>query len=169
MLKRYREHLFIGLAILMAGCQGSSAPPALADGPARGRIHAGQGVDALQLGESRADVEKALGAPEGVDHNEFNKNQTYDLYYAKGLELGFSKDQLESIVCHPQEDRWVAYPGATAEGLWVGSRKPDFEKILGTPKEALSQALKYADRGLWIEFDKDGKVSAIKIGKPGVS
>jgi hypothetical protein len=154
--------LALGLACSLSGCSADS----LATSSFRNRIHPGQGLDTVTLGESKEQVEKALGAPEGTDQNDFNKSQTYDLYYSKGLELGFARGELESIVCHPQKDRWVAYPGATAEGLWVGSRKSDFEKVLGTPKAAFPEALKYPT-GLWGEFDKDGKVLDLRVLKPG--
>ncbi len=164
---------FILAALLLAGCTGggggpAATPTAAAGGPVAkgsGTIVAGKSVDALTLGESKADVEKAMGGLGEQDVNEFNKAQSYAIYKDKGLELVFDKDKLGMIVCHNDED-FTPYTGATAEGLWVGSSKDDVKKALGPPKEDPGQALDYAAQGIWFTFSPEGKVETIRISQP---
>lgn len=184
---------FICLAGLAAGCsqspppapsssQTSSAPaptatpfassstplPLPAFDPAqKGRIKPGESVDGLKLGVDGPGMEKVLGKPDTAD--KLMKNQIFACYYAKGLEVAIVDGKVETITCHvaekTPEGEWKAYTGATADGLWVGSQRADFEKALGTGGRAFKEAIQYPSKGLWIRFDDAGRTNTVSVKK----
>jgi len=172
--------VFACFAILLSGgcAQPSAAPPGAApsaiapasapvgkfDRAQKGKIVPGTSVEGVKLGISQAEVEKLLGKPEAVDR--FSA-QTYLSYYGKGLEVALNDGKVGQITCHAKKDQWQAYPGGTSDGLWVGSPRADFEKALsGERASSFPEALKYAARGLWIRFDKDGTTESVSVLKP---
>lgn len=165
--------LLLGLGLLLVGCP---TQPATTPSPAAptsqslptqtGDILPGEGVGELRLGQSKEEVEKILGEPQERDANEFAPGTTYGLYYRKGLELTYKDEKLAAIVLHREENQWSAYPGATSEGLWVGSQPEEVIKALGKPPEDNSRALRYPTQGLWFRLDDSGKVESLSILAP---
>ena len=151
------------LAALAGGCAKPSAPPPPPLDPAqKGKIQAGIGVEEARLNMTQAEVEKIWGKPEAVD--KFSKSQVFLSYYQKGIEVALDDGKVGVITCHAQDDQWKAYPGATAEGLWVGSPRAQFEATL-KGGSSFSEALKYPNLGLWIRFTDKGATSTISVIK----
>lgn len=121
-----------------------------------GKIKPGVGIENIELGQEKKDVEKILGKPEAEDSNEFAPGQTYVLYYSKGIELSYNKDKLEVITLHSTDDSWSYYSGGTDNGLGVGSPSSQIVKALGEPTgQSTSRALRYSKLGLWFRLASD--------------
>ncbi len=169
---RLTHILLLALGLLLAGCpqQPATTTPTPAATPSvqpkSGDILPGEGVGELRLGQTKEEVEKLLGEPQERDANEFAPGTTYGLYYRKGLELTYQDEKLAAIVLHREEKQWSAYPGATSDGLWVGSDPAEVTKVLGPPPEDNSRALRYPKQGLWFRLDDAGKVESLSILGP---
>lgn len=140
-----------------------------------GKVKAGQGVESISLGLSKAQVTKILGAPEEVDANEFSPGQTYACYYAKGIELSFANDKLSVITLQsPSSDpKYQTYAGATEQGLGIGSTADQIIESLGEPAPDTPRALRYPQLGLWFRLDNDrgapgktARAQSVQVMKP---
>jgi len=149
----------VGLLLLLValGCASPSPP-----GPNPGRIRPGVGVEEVQLGQARTEVEARLGQPDATETNPFNSKNTLALYHEMGLEISYDGDKVGTVVLHPTRIPWKAYQGSTAEGVWVGSNPDGVKKALGPPTKELLQALMYP--GLWIRLDSQGRIESISLG-----
>ncbi len=158
----FRRLFFISvLAWLTWGCGAQPQAPTTPALPVT--IQAGEGVEQVSLGETKADIEQRLGEPEERDINEFAPSSSYSLYHSKGLELVFADDVLEMIVCHPSDQEWTGYGGATKEGLSVHSTRENVVAALGTPAEESPQSLNYESQGIWFRFTPEGTVEALCV------
>lgn len=175
------------LSLLATGCKTSTSPspegssvtpsagsptPVTQVDLTPGKVKAGIGVEGISLGESKAQVNKTLGAPEETDSNEFAPGQDYALYYKKGIELSFTKDKLEVITLHSPDSKWAAYTGATEKGLGVGSAADEIVKALGEPAPDAPRALRYPKLGLWFRLNAErgsssgARAESLQIMKP---
>lgn len=162
MLKR---PLFFMLCLLVLGCQSGKQTPTTTPTKAQaeltpvtlasGKIEPGVGIEEVKLGQTRADVEKALGAPDAHDVNEFAKGQTYLLYHKKGIELTLQDDTVEMITLHPTVKEWSPYSGGTAEGMGVTSTAKEISDALGPPDEDAPRVLRYLTKGIVFRFDRN--------------
>ena len=146
------------ILLLLFGCA-----PKLDPGQ-KGKIKPGVGVEGVSLGMQPADAVKALGKPEEEFKDNLAPDSVYWLYYGKGLELTFTKGKLDYIVCHGQEDKWMPYPGATAEGISTASTRKDCEAALGAPLSKTNRALEY--KGLTLRLTPEEKVESIAVKVP---
>ena len=164
--------LYLCLSLLLFACPGDgpkstpTAAPTKAVSQKVGDVAPGQGVGEIQLGQTSAEVEEALGPPQERDANEFSPGMTYALYYRKGLELTYKDDKLVAIVLHREKEQWSAYPGATEDGLWVGSTPEEVKELLGPPPEDNKRALRYPKHGLWFRLDDTGQVDTLSVLEP---
>lgn len=147
----------------------TAAPVALTSG----EITAGVGIKEIQLDQTKPEIEKAMGAPEEVDSNEYAPGQTYALYYSKGIELSYSEEKLSFITLHGTDGKWKAYPGGTKEGLGVGSSAKQIAEALGEPDDQGegSRAMRYRKLGLWFRLDAErssdsAKAESLQVMKP---
>lgn len=154
------------ICLVLAGCTGQPSPSKPVPAPSPGAVLPLEGIQEVKLGEAQAEVEKRLGEPEERDANEFNPGNTYALYHGRGIEIGYDDGQVAMIVLHNESGPWKAYPGGTAEGLWVGSDPTTITSSLGQPPEQLSRALKYPDKGLWFRLDEQGQVESLSVYRP---
>ena len=154
---------------VQATAEATSAPVTLAPG----EITAGVGIKEIHLDQTKPEIEKAIGAPEEVDSNEYAPGQTYALYYTKGIELSYSEEKLSFITLHGSEGKWKAYAGGTKEGLGVGSSAKQISEALGEPDDQGegSRAMRYRKLGLWFRLDADrssdsAKAESLQVMKP---
>lgn len=144
-----------GQPVVTPTAQASVASPVVELTP--GQIQAGVGIEGVSLGQSKEQVIKTLGPPEGEDSNEYAPGQSYALYYSKGIELIYANDKLEVIILHaPPETNWTtAYTGATEQGFGVGTPAEDIVKALGEPEPGTPRALRYPKLGIWFRLDAE--------------
>lgn len=154
---RFRLLLPSLVVLLLLGCSASSPP-----GPNPGFVQPGVGLREVRLGQTRAEVEKALGSPSETEGNPFNTRNTLALYHGRGIEISYDSDVVGTVVIHPAVAPWSAYQGSTSQGVWVGSTPDGIRKALGPPSKELPQALVYP--GLWVRLDAEGRVESISLG-----
>lgn len=120
-----------------------------------GSIQPGVGIKEVKIGESKQDVEKAIGVPEGEDSNEFVKGQTYLLYNDKGIELILQDNKVQAITLHSENKDWKPYGGGTLDGLGVSSTAAEVSQKMGTAETDAARALRYPSKGIQFLFDVD--------------
>ena len=120
-----------------------------------GSIQPGLGIKEVKIGESKQNVEKAMGAPQGEDSNEFVKGQTYLLYNDKGIELILQDNKVQAITLHSENKDWKPYSGATDTGLGVSSTAAEVSEKMGTAEADAARALRYPSKGIQFLFDVD--------------
>ncbi len=173
-----RLGLLVVGALFLTSCQPASVPtPGTSSTPVvqasattspvaltSGEITAGVGIKEIQLDQTKPEIEKALGAPEEVDSNEYAPGQTYALYYSKGIELSYSEEKLSFITLHGTDGKWKAYAGGTKEGLGVGSSAKQIAEALGEPDDQGegSRAMRYRKLGLWFRLDAERSSDSAK-------
>lgn len=159
--------LGLSLVLTLAGCSKVEVPAtATTESPAvvsemqpltlvSGAIEPGRGIKEVQLGQSRAEVERTLGGPSAQDANEFVKGQTYLLFHSQGIELTLQDDKVEMITLHGEDKDWKPYTGATVDGLGVSSTAKEVTASLGKPSDEAPRALLYPEKGVLFRFDVD--------------
>lgn len=141
-------------------------------------ISPGVGVGPLKLEMQRAQVDRLLGGPEGV--NVFDNGQEiYYHYYTKGISILFTPSRAKAIFLYSgipggfEDGRFGPFPGYTSKDINLKSTKKEILAKYGKPLLTLEQndapitatsVLEYA--GISFECVQDtGRIIFIRIFK----